>query len=156
VSEGTFREFLQKENNKRLKIFVENPQWKKMFVSLFVVCSDEANRLKCDIEELNITNKLMSATLKNMTWAIEKVEKPLEKKAEEAQARKLVLELTRSKTYTLQDILSKDLNEMSMMNPGSTDMFMSTMDRVLLVKGLSKAMKSVCYTSKNEYGPVQN
>jgi hypothetical protein len=141
MSEGLFHEYLQQENNKRMKLFVDNPEWKKMFVSLFVVASDVANKEKCSMEELTILLPLMDG-LKNMSWDLTKEEKTNEQKYEAMVARNMVIETTRAKTYTLQDILTTDMHKLSMMNPESTQMFMATMDRILYFKGWGKALKA--------------
>lgn len=140
MSEGLFSVFLKQENNKRLKLFVENPEWKKMLISLFMVASDEANRLSCSIEELEVAGQLMSPTLSNMTWGLYKKEKTLDEKFEALTARKMIIETNRTKTYTLQDILQKDMHELTMMSPGNTKQFMGCMDKIILIKGMNKAL----------------
>lgn len=141
MADGPFYEFLQKENHKRLKLFVENPEWKKMLVSLFVVASDEANRLQCTIEELEVVGQVLSPTLSSMSWGYIKNELSKEKKYENLLARNLVIETTHVQTYTLQDILRKDIHALTMMNPGNTKQFMGAMDRVILIKGMNQALK---------------
>ena len=142
MPDGEFHKFLQGENNKRLKLFVENPEWKKMFVSLFVVASDEANRLSCTIEELEVVGQVISPTLSSMSWQFIKNEKSQEEKYQALTERKFILESGKgNRTYTLEDILTKNLHDLSMMSPGNTKQFMGTMDRVILIKGYSGAMK---------------
>jgi hypothetical protein len=142
MPEGAFYEFLQKENHKRLKLFVENPEWKKMFVSLFVVASDEANRLSCSVEELEITGQVLSPTLSSMSWAMWKKEKTADEKYEALLQRNLVIETKHHKSYTLDDILTKDIHALTMMSPGNTKQFMGCMDRVIMIKGMNAAMKA--------------
>lgn len=76
MAEGKFFEELMKENKEYVKAFSENKEFQKYLVALFVMANDEAHRLKCDIEDLEVENPTISPDRKNISFGFTKKEKP--------------------------------------------------------------------------------
>lgn len=67
MAEGELFTELMMENDRRGKAFAENPEFQKLLVALYVMANDDAHRLRCELEELEVDNPLMSPDSKTVT-----------------------------------------------------------------------------------------
>lgn len=75
MADGALFSELMMENNERGKAFAENPEFQKLLVALYVMGNDDAYRLKCELEDLEVDNPLMSPDGKTITLGFTKIEK---------------------------------------------------------------------------------
>lgn len=72
MAEGALFVEMMKENAEHVKAYNSSPEFRKMLVGMFMMANNEAHRLGCSLEELEVIDPSMSPDAKTITFKLQK------------------------------------------------------------------------------------